>query len=148
MGLSSTSIFQGIVKADQAIASNINLADITDFVFPIEANRSYIYEAHIQFALAGVVSGFKFGVANPVAPSNHSYNIRVFNSVGLSLVGFGVNAGTNGALASIASHYATILGSIENGANAGNLSIQAAQNVSDLGALTIKRGSILRVYTL
>lgn len=137
----------GWLAADQAISINTTLANITGLVFPVEANRAYGFMAEIQFNLAGIVSGFKFGVANPASPTNLVYTIEAISS-GAIIAGIGLTATLGAALATTGLHACHIRGVLENGANAGNLSMQSAQNTSDASALTIKRGSFLRVWNL
>jgi hypothetical protein len=46
-----------------------------------------------------------------------------------------------GALATIGTHILSVEGLIENGPNAGAITFQFAQNVSNASAITVKRGS-------
>lgn len=140
--------YVGFVAADIAITLNTTLANITGLVHAIGANSKWGFQAVVQFNLAGILSGHKFDVAVPASPTNHGYNIDVLNGTGLSIASIGMSAAVGGALAQTGLHLARFSGVIENGANAGNLAIQAAQNASDASALTIKRGSWLRVWAL
>lgn len=137
----------GWMSADQAITSNVTLANITGLVCQVEANRAYGFTAEIQFNLAGIVSGFKFGVSNPASPTNLVYTIEAISSVAI-IAGIGLTATLGAALATTGLHVCHIWGVLENGANAGNLSIQVAQNTSDASALTVKRGSHLKIWNL
>lgn len=136
-----------LVAADQSITSSTALANITAFVAAMEASRAYGFHAQVQFNLAGIVSGFKFGVATPASPTNAFYNIKVESSA-LAIVGIGLSAQVAAALATTGLHMAEFSGVVENGVNAGNLSLQFSQNVSDGSAITIKRGSWMRFWPL
>jgi len=114
----------------------------------MEANRAYGFHANVQFNLAGIISGQKFGVSTPASPANALYTIEVLNGTGLSIVALGLSAGVAGALATTGLHAARLHGVIENGANAGNLAMQFAQNTSDGSAITAKRGSWFLVWAL
>ena len=119
----------------------------TNLVSPIEANRAYGFLAVVQFNLAGIVSGYKFGVSTPGSPTNSMYNIETISSA-LAFVGLGLSAQVAGALATTGLHMVRFHGVIENGANAGNLALHFAQNTSDGSAITVKRGSWLRLWNL
>jgi len=114
----------------------------------MEANRAYGFDCNVQFNLAGIVSGQKFGVLTPASPTNALYTIEVLNGTGFSIVAIGLSAAVASALATTGLHAARLHGVIENGANAGNLAIQFAQNTSDGSAITAKRGSWFRVWSL
>jgi len=137
----------GFSAADQSVTSSTGLVNITGMVAAVEANRAYGFLVEIQFNLAGIVSGFKFGVSAPASPTNLAYTIDVTAS-GLTIVGLGLSATIAAALATTGLHKVTMRGVLENGANAGSLVPQFAQNVSDGSAITIKRGSFIRVWNL
>lgn len=143
----SSQIMTDWLRADQSVTSSTVLVDITNLIAKLESNRAYAFHAEMQFSLAGAVSGFKFGVAGPASPTNFLYQIEALSS-GLVVAGMGLGATVAGALAVTGSHMARISGLIENGANAGNLSIQFAQNVSNGSAITILRGAWLNVWNL
>jgi hypothetical protein len=136
----TTNFISAFLGADQPITSSATLATITGFSAPMVANQAYGFDAHIYFNLAGIISGVKFGLSTP-SPTNSNYAIEVVNGTGLSLVAFGLAAQVASALATTGLHLARFAGVIENGANAGNLAIQFAQNTSDGSAITAKRGS-------
>jgi hypothetical protein len=145
--MNTTQLYSCFLAADQAITSSTGLTTITGFSAAMEANRAYGFDALVQFNLAGIVSGFKFGVSVPASPTNSMYNIEVLSS-GLAIVGLGLSATVGAALAVTGLHIARFHGVIENGANAGNLAVQFAQNTSDGSAITAKRGSWIRTWQL
>lgn len=146
--MTTTQDYSGFVTGDITITANTTLADITGLVHPMQANKSYGFIAELLYNLAGIISGQKFAVNTPASPTNVAYRIEVVNGTGLTLAAVGLSAAVGAGLAQTGLHLAKISGVIENGVNAGNLSIQAAQNTSDASALTIKRGSWLRVWNL
>lgn len=136
-------------SSDQSVASNTNLTNDTDLVLPIDPSSIVAVRLVILFALAGVLSGFKFGLAGPASPSNIALTAEVRNMAAPALVASGVLSalGTlaSGALATTGTHLLIVQGMVENGPNSGNLTFQFAQNVSDLGSITIKRGSAFTI---
>lgn len=134
------------------ITSNTTLASDSVLTVPIAANAVVYVEAFIPFSLAGVLSGYKFGIGLPASPTNVLLVGEVTNAVtgALALSSLVSAAGliTGGALATSGSHFAKITGTVENGANAGSIAVQAAQNTSDGSALTILRGAFIRVTPL
>lgn len=140
--------YAGRVPADQSIVSSTTLVNVTDFVQAVAANSIWGFQAIIQFNLAGVLSGFKFGLSTPTSPTNGFYTIEVLNGTGLSIVALGLSATVSGALATTGLHVCRVSGMIENGSTAGNIAVQIAQNVSDGSAITVKRGSWMRAWNL
>jgi len=141
-----------IKPANQAITSNTTLAAVTGLSVPLAANQRVAFRAVLPFALAGIVSGYKFAVSGPSSPTNVIYRASVENGVtgalALTIIGTALGALLSGGLTSIGNHVAVLEGCIENGANAGNLIVQAAQNVSDGSALTVMRGGTLAVWSI
>jgi hypothetical protein len=144
----TTQFWSCFLAADQAVTSSTALVDVTGFTFAMEASRTYGFDGHLYFNLGGVVSGVKLGVGLPASPTNTNYMLEVVNGTGLSLVALGMNAGVATALATGGLHVSRVGGIIENGVNAGNLSLQFAQNTSNGSAITAKRGSWFRVWNL
>jgi len=134
------------------ITSNTTLASDSVLTVPIAAGATVFVEVFIPFSLAGVLSGYKFGLSLPASPTNVVIVGEVTNAVtGALALSSLVTAGglvTGGALATSGSHFAKIKGTIENGSNAGSIAVQAAQNTSDSGALTILRGAFIRLTPL
>lgn len=135
------------LRADHSMNSSVALININNLSCPLEANRAYAFSSELQFSLAGIVSGFKFGIAAPASPANLLYQIEAVTS-GLAIAALGLSTGIAAALALTGPHVAHISGLIENGANAGLLAIQFAQNVSNISPITILRGSWLNVWNL
>lgn len=146
--MNTTQLLTEFLRADQSLTSNTTLTTITGFSAAMEASRAYAFESEIHFNLAGIVSGQKFSVITPASPTNALYKIEIVNGTGLTIAALSLSAPLAAALATTGLHLAKLGGVIENGVNAGNLVIQFAQNVSDGSAITIKRGSFLKVWNI
>lgn len=137
-------------SSDQAISSSTVLTDATGLSVILEPNKKYRFYLNASFNLAGILSGYKFQIVTPTSPTNYLANIQILNGVLGTLLNAVVHtAGStviNAALATTGNHMLKITGMIENGANAGTLKLQFAQNVSDSSAITLKRGSYLEVF--
>jgi hypothetical protein len=142
----------GRAGADQAITSSTTFADATGVTIALEANKVYRFLVHVPFNLAGIISGYKFQLLGPTSPTNYIASTKLLNTVAGTLLGATVQTalGTavNGGLATSGNHVFEVSGVIENGANAGSLKLQFAQNVSDGSAITIKRGAFIQVFEI
>ena len=135
--------------ADQSITSSTTLTNDTELFAPVEANKNYHFRASVPFNLAGVVSGYKFTFASPSGHTNFVCTPLIYNGGTSTLLTVApiTTPGTAvaGALATSGDHYAAWEGVLENGASAGNINFQFAQNTSNGSAITVKRGAILIV---
>lgn len=138
-----------VQQADQSVVSSTTLVNATDLVFPMAANTTYLFRAELQFNEAGTVAGIRLGMAGPASPTHLIVHCQVstasttaaFQSANAYGVVVLATIGTTGLKT------ATLWGTVVNGANAGNLSLQFAQTTSDANAVTIKAGSALIVHT-
>jgi hypothetical protein len=137
-------------SADQSITSSTTFADATGLTANLDPNKSYRFELNIVFNLVSIVSGYKFQLVGPASPPNVISVSKVFNGVLGTLLSAttqtSLSSSIAGALATAGLHVFTLEGLIENGANAGTLKLQFAQNTSDANAITLKRGSYLLLY--
>lgn len=133
------------LPADQGVASSTALVGINSLTFPVAANSSYMFSAFIPFALTAILGGCKFDVSAPAAPNSLTYSIKTVNSVGFSLAGAAVSGPLDTVLPNVGSHFCEIFGTLENGVNAGNLTIMFAQHASNANAITVKRGASFSV---
>jgi hypothetical protein len=131
---------------DQSVSSNIVVQADTQLLLPMAASGIYAVRLVCMFALAGVTSGYNFTIDGPAA-TNVMFAMEVRNMSVYALVKSLMSAALgdvlSGALAVAATHIFTVEGTIENGGGAGNLGLKFAQAVSDVGAITVKRGSYL-----
>lgn len=141
-------VYTVLKTADQPVTSSTTLTNDTDLFFPVQANKKYAFRFLIPFNLAGILSGYKFQVSTPSAPSSFVHTARIENGATGGMVGLSVLTSISpqaGALATTGDHAGVWEGTLENGVNAGNLQFQFAQNVSSAPAITIKRGAYLTI---
>jgi len=147
--VSSTSpIYVARQAADQSVTSSTTLVDSDDLKIAVAAGKKYYYRLFAPFALAGVVSGYKFQLNLPSGIAHIIQDDQVLNGITSTVVLVRVDVTVtiiSGALASSGDHVLLIEGSFENGATAGNVVLQFAQNTSDGSAITIKKGGVLIV---
>lgn len=144
----TTQLWSQSLAADQSVTSSTALVTVTGFSFAMEASRNYAFDGCLYVNLAGILSGVQVALSTPASPTNSNYHIELVNGTGLSLVALGLASAINATLATTGLHLVRFGGVIENGANAGNLAIQFAQKTSDGSAITAKRGSWFRVWSL
>jgi hypothetical protein len=132
-------------------ASNTVLASL-GIAVPVGVNGKTHVRYWIPFTTGGAVSGAKFQLATPAGLTSFVLSFFVINDTtkAIDTAGVQVAAGTPIIVtgASTGTYIAQIEGDIVNGATLGNLDMQFAQNVSDVGVLTILAGSIVGVVLL
>jgi hypothetical protein len=138
------------VAADQALANSTTPIDITDLAMPIGPNVKFGIKAWIPFNLGAASGGFRFQLGGSISPNNILVSGVVYNCVSSTLAKAGLITSFGspfaGALAAAGTHIAMFEGLIDNGANAGFLTIQFAQNASNASPITIKAGAALEVW--
>lgn len=123
--------------ADQSVTSSTTLVDITDLIFPVEANRSYYFRGFATLVQAGSTANLKLQLNGPASPNEVHWlaspqGITTQAATSYTTLTYTVTTGT---------YYLAFEGYVDNGANAGNLSLQFSQNTSSGNATTIKKGS-------
>jgi hypothetical protein len=122
------------------------LADDPHLTFPVAANASYVFEYRIFFDTTAA-GDFKLALTGPASPTGIRFyrscvapGATAFSSIGVSTaLGSGLaltGTGTTGG-------YCEGRGILLNGANAGNVTVQWAQNTSDAGSTSVLTGSTL-----
>lgn len=139
----------GFLNAAVPLTTNTVLTSMGVLV-PILANTTYAIRVWLPFSLAGVVSGFKFAIAGPAAPTYFISSAQVITSAAALLATTISTLGNAfaSALATAATHNCIFDATLVNGASAGNVDVQFAQNVSDAGAITILRGASISVTAI
>lgn len=134
-------------SADHAITSSTTLTSSTDLAAAIEANATYNFRAVCFYSQAGTTAGLKIGLTGPSSPTalKVSGNVQISATGAANGVATAYGAIVNIGVASTGQKYFVIEGQIQNGANAGNLTVQFAQSVSDGNATTLLAGSTLSV---
>lgn len=133
--------------AAQAVTSSTTLVDVTELVRPIKANTKYQFEAYLSYNELGTVAGLRLGVGAPAAPTHFNSHAMVQTSSSAVANGSAAAPGliVLATVGTVGQKWARVWGTIFNGANAGNLSIQFAQTASDANATQILRGSVLTI---
>ena len=144
---SSTSLVR-VMSADQTISLDATLGNLTDLVFPIAANETWVYQFVLSVGDAVGNTGFQFDLAIP-SGATVKYWYTIENDSDLSqeyppFTGSTVANGTPLAFADGWSYGAVnvyVRALVVNGANAGNVQAQFAQFGSNASDLTFKAGS-------
>lgn len=131
------------IPADVAIVTNIVPASV-GLVSPISANQSQKVRAWVRLSV-GATGGVRAIISVPAGGVLLSVTTKLFNTVAPSLTTFTGNTVFTSALANAGTHWMEIEAIVVNGATAGNVSVQFAQNTSDVLTLTVLRGSSLEV---
>ena len=130
--------------ADQSSSDNVNLADVTDLLFPIVATGIYVVEFYLFVVSAATTTGLVVALNGPASPDHVRYGFSSPTS-GTALFTAGATAYET-ALVSTGVKSTTeptchkIWGFVDNGANAGDLKLRMRSEVSGSNA-TIQRGS-------
>jgi len=134
-----------VIGADIPIASDIT-PGTTGLTSPIAANQSQHFRAWIPVTV-GATGGVRATVAVPAAGTLYNVSFELINTVAATVAGAvqAAAADFTNALANAGSHILKIEGTIVNGANAGNVDIQLAQNTSDVLTLTVEAGGFMSV---
>lgn len=138
--------------ADTARNTTTTLADDTGLVFPVGANETWVFDAVVYYD-GPAAADFKGGWYGPTGVTGS----QVATYMGLNPLGYliGTNPLTTSAPSVVAECDAagiTILFrmvwhvNVVNGANAGNITFQWAQNTSNAGTTTVRKGSYIRGY--
>lgn len=131
------------VAADVVFTTNIALATV-GLTSPIAAGQRQKFRAFIPITV-GATGGVRAQVVVPAGGTVFINTIRLNNTVapGTVLASQTASAAFTNALANAGTHWLEIEGTVVNGATAGNIDVQLAQNTSDALSLTVKRGGSL-----
>lgn len=138
------------VTADIAIASSAVLQTLTGLSIPIAAGKIIHLVGHLFFSV-GATGGIRFEVVPPAAGAFYKSSLILTNTVAaipFSVQGVVTPTVFTDAVANAGNHFLDFEVDVENGVNAGNINIQAAQNTSDVLTLTIQRGSFVTAYVM
>lgn len=131
--------------------SNTVLANVTNLVQAVLPNTTWWFRFTIPFSV-GATGGIKLHVATPAAPSIYllSWKLFQFGTPGTLLDAEVQTAAADiaNAAAGAGNNYFEGTFFFKNGTNAGNVSLQFAQNSSVAATLTILQGGIMEVYQM
>jgi hypothetical protein len=138
--------------ANQVFTSNIVLASIGlggTTGIPIAANQRFKVRYWIPFSV-GATGGVRAQLAVPAGGTGFIASIRLNNTVAPSatIATQTASAAFTNALANAGTHWLEVEAFVTNGATAGTVDLQMAQNTSDALALTILAGATLEVVKL
>jgi len=133
------------INANVVVTSSVALVT-TGLTAPIAAGQRMKFRAWIPVTV-GATGGLRLQVVVPAAGTLFDISIKLYNTVAPSMTTAEqqASAAFTNALANAGDHWLEVEGTIINGANAGNVDIQMAQNTSDALSLTIKRGGTMNV---
>jgi hypothetical protein len=129
-----------LTVANQVITSSAALVS-TGLTSPIAANQTQKLRFWVPFSV-GATGGVRAQIVVPAGGVIFNATIKLYNSVAPSLTTAvqAASAAFTNALANAGTHWLEIEVTIVNGATAGNVDLQMAQNTSDVLSLTILRG--------
>lgn len=141
-----------VLEANQARTSSVVLTDITGLTVPVVAGGWYEWEAQLIVTEAGTAAGLLVAIDIPTTPTTFTGSGLLINN-GTNAIADAVTFTAEGtvidnALATAATHILWLRGTLINGTTAGNFKLQFAQKVSDAGAVTMVKGSYLKVARL
>lgn len=133
------------VAANVLFTSNVTLATV-GLLSPIAAGERQKIRCWIPFTV-GATGGVRAQIVVPAGGAIFEATIKLYNTVAPSLTTAIQNASAafTNALANAGSHWLEIEAVIINGATAGNIDVQMAQNTSDVLTLTVLRGGSMDI---
>lgn len=133
------------VGADIVVTNSAALVT-TGLTSPVAANQSQKIRAWIPITV-GATGGVRAQIVVPAGGVVFEATIKLFDTVAPSLTTAEqqASAAFTNALANAGDHWLEIEAMIVNGATAGNIDIQMAQNTADALSLTIRRGGSMDV---
>lgn len=134
--------------SDQVITSNAVLAS-AGLSSAIAANQRQVLRYHLPIAV-GATGGVRVQVAVPAGGAAFIADIQLNNTVAPSITTAAQTSSAvfTNALANAGEHFIIIWVYVANGATAGNVDLQIAQNTSDVLSLTLRRGANVTVVKL
>lgn len=127
--------------ARETVTSSTTLQDDDDFVFPVEANKTYIITGNLTGASANSSGGFKWGATVPMGTSGRLNVNANGNNVGGNDVD--ITVGGSAAITIVVNSYFLIRGYIIVGDVSGNVVFRWAQHASYTASTWLERGSIM-----
>ena len=111
---------------------------------PIAANQTMKLKLWIPITV-GATGGFQFQIVVPAAPTLVVSTTKFVNTVAPAIVTSVQTASVavGNALANAGNHFVEVDAVVVNGANAGTVDIQVAQNTTDVLTLTVLRGATM-----
>lgn len=129
-----------IVTAAVAFTSNVTLATV-GLIADIAAGQTVKGRWWIPFSV-GATGGVRCQLVVPAGGTIFNATIKLFNTVAPSLTtaAQAASAAFTNAAANAGTHWLEVEATIVNGATAGTIDLQMAQNTSDVLTMTVLRG--------
>lgn len=136
------------ITANQLFTTNVVLASV-GLIAAIAANATMKIRAWVPITV-GATGGVRLQLAVPAGGTIFLATITLNNTVAPSttIAAQTASAAFTNALANAGTHWVEVEATIINGATAGNVDLQFAQNTSDALSLTVLRGGTMDVTIL
>lgn len=144
MAIGIRTVYQ--VPADVPIASDAVLGTV-GLVSPIAAGETQKIKVWLPITV-GATGGVRSLIAVPAGGTLLTVTTKLWNTVAPSVATSSAATVFTNALANAGTHWLEIDAQVVNGATAGNVDVQVAQNTSDVLTLTVLRGATLEVVKL
>jgi hypothetical protein len=131
------------VAADVPMTSDVILGTI-GLTSPIAANEKQKIEAWVPFSV-GATGGVRSLVAVPAGGTVLTVTTVLFNTGAGTVVPSSASTVFTNAVANAGTHWLKIEATVQNGATAGNVDVQMAQNTTDVLTLTALNGGTMAV---
>lgn len=138
-----TSVFK---TADESKTSNSTFTDDPFMTFSVAANTKYSFRGKLFFNTASSSPGFKAQLTGPASPTKVRVKRTGIVAGGTALSAIQVDSAFSTSIALAAGTgdgYLEFDGFLQNGANAGSVTIQWAQNFSNANATVLYAGSYI-----
>jgi len=143
MAIGIRTFFQTVANL---VVTNSAALVTTGLTSPIAAGQTQRVRFWVPFTV-GATGGVRAQVVVPAGGTIFIASIALYNTVApaLTTATQAASAAFTNALANAGTHWLAIDATIVNGATAGNVDLQMAQNTADALSLTILRGATLEV---
>lgn len=121
--------------------SNTTFADDGVLQFSVAANSDYVFQFYIY--VTSTTGGFKYQFTGPASPTLLWHDGYTSPGGAHTLI-TAFSTAQNGFASNVNGNQVTVTGMLRNGANAGTVVLQWAQQTSDAAGTTVKAGSFLR----
>jgi len=143
MSIGIRSIF--VKSANTVVTSSVALVTV-GLLSAIAAGQTQKIRAWVPFSV-GATGGLRLQLVVPAGGAIFNATIKLFNTVAPSLTtaAQAASAAFTNAAANAGTHWVEVEATIVNGATAGSVDLQFAQNTSDALSLTVLRGGSMEV---
>lgn len=141
------------LETDSTTISN-TLAS-SPITFPVLAGSTYYFDCYLLYQTTAVTTGLAIAVQTPATPATISYvgqiPLTAADSAASEFQGYGTSSNdiivATGVQVKDRTYVARLFGSLQNGANAGNLTVMFRSEVVAPGQVTLKAGSLCQLLT-